>query len=158
MWSWAFLVLSEWLVLHHPLHSHWGKRTHCWTYSLDPITCAGQKKLTEKSLFEDLVVHKASARFKLLCCSCMLRSRGNPSRLRGPSNSHFYGLSAIFTLFVFSSLTAVPSEKLMHIVRCIWVASVSCLNEVHAVVFSQHWFFQLHYDNYLVVITLVIFC
>ena len=21
------------MLLHHPLHSHWGKMTHCWTYS-----------------------------------------------------------------------------------------------------------------------------
>ena len=66
--------------------------------------------------FEDLAVHRAvhraSSRFKLLCCSCMVSPRGNPSKLRtakSPSNRvTFIGLLAIFNLFLLPHLFNEP--------------------------------------------------
>ena len=71
---------------------------------LDPVTCAGQKNLTEKPLFEDLAVHRASARFKLLCCSCSCRE--NPSRLRAAKSlsntATFIGFRRAHLKFLFN--------------------------------------------------------
>ena len=104
---------------------------------LNPVTCAGQKKLTEKPLFAALAVHRAPASFKLHCCSCIVSPTGNPSRLRAaksPSNSvpplyrpvshlNFYFILLCFFFCKLSSLQV----KAMHNDTHKWV----CLKVKH---------------------------